>query len=263
MRYSYKDNNRFITEKGKMGVGFTGITEFESTNTGKIIVESPARFGNRTTIGCEKWGAFSFCNDNSFVRAKEVGRYCSIAPGVIVGMREHDYSSLSTSIAFEMNPYDRFTDFAGLMEDPLFVENIRKERSNRQNGRKRCYRGGGTIGNDVWIGANAIILSGINVGNGAVIAAGSIVTKDVEPYSIVGGNPARVIKKRFDSKIIDQLEEIQWWKYDPKCFCGCNYVSDVDGTIDSIKEKISKDQVRELNPVTFQITIKTGQVTRI
>ena len=104
---------------------------------------------------------------------------------------------------------------------------------------------------------------GVTIGQGAVVGARASVFKAIAPWTVVGGNPARVIKKRFDSKIIDQLEEIQWWKYDPKCFCGCNYVSDVDGTIDSIKEKISKDQVRELHPVTFQITIKTGQVARI
>nr|WP_246566018.1 CatB-related O-acetyltransferase [Tissierella simiarum] len=69
------------------------------------------------------------------------------------------------------------------------------------------------IGNDVWIGSNAVILRGVKVGNGAVIGAGAIVTKDVEPYSIVVGNPARVIKKRFSEQIIESLEKIQWWNW--------------------------------------------------
>lgn len=69
------------------------------------------------------------------------------------------------------------------------------------------------IGNDVWVGMNSMILSGVHIGNGAIIAAGAIVTKDVEPYSIVGGNPARVIKKRFDDTIIKRMEEIEWWNW--------------------------------------------------
>ncbi|SCY09140.1 Acetyltransferase (isoleucine patch superfamily) [Lachnospiraceae bacterium XBB2008] len=87
------------------------------------------------------------------------------------------------------------------------------------------------IGNDVWIGGNAIILPGINIGDGAIVAAGAVVTKDVEPYSIVGGVPAKVIKYRFDSETITALLKIKWWDwpldkiidnielfYDPKHF---------------------------------------------
>lgn len=69
------------------------------------------------------------------------------------------------------------------------------------------------IGNDVWIGNNVIILSGIKIGDGAVVGAGSIVTKDVAPYMVVGGNPARIIKERFDKEVIDNLLAIQWWNW--------------------------------------------------
>jgi len=69
------------------------------------------------------------------------------------------------------------------------------------------------IGNDVWIGENAFILSGIHIENGAVIAAGSVVTKDVEPYTIVGGNPACLLRKRFDNESIRKLLEIEWWNW--------------------------------------------------
>ncbi len=69
------------------------------------------------------------------------------------------------------------------------------------------------IGNDVWIGTGAIVLSGIELGDGAVVGAHSVVTKDVEPYSIVAGNPARLIRYRFDEKTIAALEEISWWNW--------------------------------------------------
>ncbi len=67
------------------------------------------------------------------------------------------------------------------------------------------------IGNDVWIGQDVLVLPGVTIGNGAILAAGAVVTKDVEPYSVVGGVPEKKKKKRFTDKQISQLELIQWW----------------------------------------------------
>ena len=72
------------------------------------------------------------------------------------------------------------------------------------------------IGNDVWIGLEALIMSNVNIGDGAVIGARSVVTKDVSPYTIVGGNPIKIIKKRFEDEIISELLEIKWWDWKPK-----------------------------------------------
>jgi len=73
-----------------------------------------------------------------------------------------------------------------------------------------------TIGNDVWIGRDATIFSGVKIGDGAVVGASSVVGSDVEPYSIVVGNPARVIKKRFSDEVIEQLLKIKWWDWPAK-----------------------------------------------
>ena len=70
------------------------------------------------------------------------------------------------------------------------------------------------IENDVWVGARSTIMSGVKISNGAVVAAGSVVTKDVPPYTIVGGNPARIIKYRFDESQIEKLLKISWWDWD-------------------------------------------------
>lgn len=72
-------------------------------------------------------------------------------------------------------------------------------------------KGASSIGNDVWIANNVLVMSGVKIGDGSVISAGSIVTHDVLPYSIVGGNPARLIKYRFEKEIIEQFLEIKWW----------------------------------------------------
>jgi acetyltransferase-like isoleucine patch superfamily enzyme len=75
-------------------------------------------------------------------------------------------------------------------------------------------KGDVVIGNDVWIGAEAMILSGVTIGDGAVIGARSVVTKDVPPYAIVGGNPARLIRMRFDEATISRLQSLKWWTWD-------------------------------------------------
>lgn len=75
-------------------------------------------------------------------------------------------------------------------------------------------KGDTVIGNDVWIGQNATLLPGVHVGDGAIIGLGSIVSRDVEPYTIVAGNPAKPIRKRFDSEMIELLLRLQWWNKD-------------------------------------------------
>ena len=72
------------------------------------------------------------------------------------------------------------------------------------------------IGNDIWIGHNVVIVGNVTIGNGAVLAAGSVVTKDVLPYSIVAGVPARILKKRFSDSIIEEVEKLQWWFFSDK-----------------------------------------------
>jgi len=81
------------------------------------------------------------------------------------------------------------------------------------DGKSYPAKGDTIIGNDVWIGYKATIMPGINIGDGAIIAANATVVKDVEPYSVVGGNPARELKRRFDEETIEKLLEIKWWDW--------------------------------------------------
>ena len=78
------------------------------------------------------------------------------------------------------------------------------------------YKGDTVIGNDVWLGYDCTIMPGIKIGDGAIVASKSVVTKDVAPYAIVGGNPAKIIRKRFSDEVIAELEKIQWWNWDIK-----------------------------------------------
>ena len=96
------------------------------------------------------------------------------------------------------------------------------------------------IGNDVWIGTNVVIMRGIKIGDGAIVAAGSIVTKDIPPYTIVAGCPAKIIKYRFAEEIIKQLLELKWWNYHINTLSNLPF-NDIDKCIKMIEE-IKKDK---------------------
>ncbi|SCH03309.1 Streptogramin A acetyltransferase [uncultured Clostridium sp.] len=124
-----------------------------------------------------------------------IGKFCSIACGAkfLFNSANHTMDSLSTY------PF------------PLFFEEWELEK--KDVAKSWDNKGDIIIGNDVWIGYEAVILAGVTIGNGAIIGARAVVTKDVPPYTIVGGVPAKPIKKRFDNKTISELLDIQWWNW--------------------------------------------------
>lgn len=124
-----------------------------------------------------------------------IRKFCSIACGAkfLFNSANHTMDSLSTY------PF------------PLFFEEWELEK--KDVAKSWDNKGDIIIGNDVWIGYEAVILAGVTIGNGAIIGARAVVTKDVPPYTIVGGVPAKPIKKRFDNKTISELLDIQWWNW--------------------------------------------------
>jgi acetyltransferase-like isoleucine patch superfamily enzyme len=137
-------------------------------------------------------GEFSYIGHNSNIFRATIGKFCSISRFVNIGLSSHPSNFLSTSpVFFSANNAAGYNwidkDVYDDNPDPIL------------------------IGNDVWIGMNATIMGGVTVGNGAIIAAHSVVTKDVPPYAIVGGVPAKVIRYRFDDLLISKLESICWW----------------------------------------------------
>lgn len=128
----------------------------------------------------------------------KIGKFCSIACGAkfIFTSANHAIHSLSTY------PF------------PIFFEEWELEKKDIINAWDN--KGDITIGNDVWIGYEAVIMSGVTIGDGAIIGARALVTKDVPPYTIVGGIPAKPIRKRFTDKTISTLLEIKWWNWETK-----------------------------------------------
>lgn len=121
----------------------------------------------------------------------KMGSFCSIAPGVMIGLGNHDVHEVSTHPIL-CNPY--YSDVLGVK--------FSGKRVGLQDQEEETI-----VGSDVWIGARATIKRGLHIGDGAIIAGGAMVTKDVAPYSIVGGIPAKVIGYRFDQKIIEYLKD--------------------------------------------------------
>ena len=124
-----------------------------------------------------------------------IGKFCSIACGTkfLFNCANHSLKSLSTYTF------------------PLFYEEWELEKSNITTAWDN--KGDIVIGNDVWIGYEAVIMAGVHIGDGAIIAARAVVTKDVPPYTSVGGTPAKEIRKRFDAEVIQQLLMLKWWDW--------------------------------------------------
>lgn len=135
-----------------------------------------------------------FHGDNHYATANfTVGNFCSIAGGCQIFLAAYHRSDWFTTYPFG---------------------HINRDMFNSTDGKNAvCSRGDVTIGNDVWIGLNVTIMGGVTIGDGSIIAANSHVVKDVPAYSVVGGNPAQIIKKRFDDETIEILTKLRWWDW--------------------------------------------------
>lgn len=161
-------------------------------------------------------GDYSYVGRDALISHTKIGRFCSVGPGFACGWGMHPVDALSTS--------------------PMFYSTERQNGMTLSDRNKYVEHQEITIGNDVFIGRNVIILDGVNIGDGAVLAAGAVVVEDVPPYSIMGGVPAREIRKRFSANVIQKLEAIKWWDFpEEKLKLVEQYVDDVNGFLAAIE----------------------------
>lgn len=191
-----------------------------------VFAESDVKIQKCELQGVSYFGFASYVN-HGFVRSYvEVGRYCSIGRDVTIGSGAHDSSLITTSPFFDK-----------------YVDGERKSvlRLAAQNPKRRVI-----IGNDVWIGDRAYIMSGVTIGDGAIIAAGAVVTKDVAAYSVCAGVPARIVKYRFDEKVISLLQETKWWTRHPNDIAQAFQAASNLGVIDvnTVLEALNSEPVR-------------------
>jgi acetyltransferase-like isoleucine patch superfamily enzyme len=170
--YPYRKDNNYIS-------GYVnGLRNVIFGGENQIITgcnfSGKVELGYRTTLGVSNW-----IHGNV-----KIGKYCQLGAYVAIHSNNHPVSNLSTYISSSL--------FNGELKQLKTIGKVE-------------------MGNDVWVGHNALIIGNVKIGNGAIIAAGAVVTRDVEPYSIVGGVPAKTLKKRFSENIIKEVEELKWW----------------------------------------------------
>jgi acetyltransferase-like isoleucine patch superfamily enzyme len=180
------------------GVELHDVTQLNRGLT--VEIETPcylggARFSTESGEPCRIGRCSYFRSGARFAAFSRIGRFCSVARDVKVGDGNHPVDWVST------HPFTHVASYTG---KPACMEDVAS-----------ISKAAPVIGNDVWIGVNAVVLAGVTIGDGAVVAAGAVVTRDVPAYAVVGGVPAKVIRYRFSDAVISELQSLQWWDYDP------------------------------------------------
>lgn len=158
----------------------------------KTVISNKSRIQRFVVLRKCTVGDYSYIGYNTNIYHASIGKFCSISKDVCIGLPSHPSKFISTSPIF-VNIYNG-TGYSWSKQN-MFDSTPEKV----------------TINNDVWIGMKSTIMGGVTVGNGAIIAAHSVVTKDVPPYAVVGGVPAKIIKYRFTEDIIEGLQKSEWW----------------------------------------------------
>ncbi len=175
------------------------------TKVRKSKIARNVRLGKYCNVRGGWINSYSYIGDYCELPQVEIGKFCSIAAHVTLAAGNHPTDYVSTSPYTYSNIKNSFTSKKLYTSEFFYTD---------EGNRYLCK-----IGNDVWIGTGAMLVCGnkaINIGDGAVIAAGSVVTKDVPPYSIVAGCPAKIIRYRFTDEMISRFEKEKWWDKDEK-----------------------------------------------
>lgn len=238
-------------------VHFYQGASFDHRESRPLAIESPASL-HRGVYGIDFIGAFSYMGgaNTEMLHIGMVGRFCSIAHNIQCGHIEHPTDFISAHPLFQGTAvWGKAQEFcarnAGGIEKS---SRLIVDRGERQFAKVN-------IGNDVWIGEGAFIRRGVEIGDGAVVAARSVVTKDVPPYAIVAGAPAKILRYRFEPTIIAELMEVQWWRYGLSALDGADF-SDIDYALWRIGDNISSGRAEPYEAPILNVTPDSVDVMR-
>ena len=227
MKVLFKKTLNFIV---RCGMNLSGKCKIgPKTKVRYAQIEPFVRIGENCNVQSSSIGSYSYLGDNCNIPQTKIGKFCSIATGANLAAGNHPSDYISTS------PYTystiRWSFAAKCFYDREFAY---------INESERCLC---EIGHDVWIGTGALLVASgrpLRIGNGAVIAAGAVVTKDVPAYAVVAGCPARVVRYRFNESIVERLEQFQWWNQNPTWLKeNCHMFSDVESFLEHVEEENS------------------------
>lgn len=251
----YKNNGLMIHGDVSIGTAWGG-----SALNKTMVWECPSAIGKGFYdigyLGCGTFINIGKVQDEStadYIDVSSIGRFCSIASNVRIGFPEHSISFISSHPMFRYSGNsDWLDDYFPKLHDEWENEMQKKNLESYEDRRVLS-----SIGNDVWIGYGVRIKNGVNIGDGAVIGLGSVVTKDVEPYTVVGGNPAKVIKKRFEDAVVERLLEIKWWNYGAEILRGLD-ISRPANILDELDERIK--QAEPYSPGYYEINTEVESI---
>lgn len=209
--------------------------------TADCVFSENNRIYRRTLLRSSKLGKMTYVAEGTSVGFTEIGAFCSIGPNVSLGgLGWHPTDRLSTHPSFYSSRLQAGTTF---VKNNNGIDNETELQHTK-------------VGNDVWIGAGCIILDGMTIGDGAIIAAGAVVTKDVPPYAIVGGVPAKIIRYRFDINTITALLKWRWWELsnDEIQAMATQFMDQSLWNTKTIEELAKNIRVEDKQPVVFEST---------
>lgn len=218
---------KFIVNKYKLAKTIHGDNCFihPLSSANGCILEGNNTIYRKTCVDNSYIGQGSYISFNCYLAQCKIGRYCSIANNTTLVCGTHpSHTWVSTHPAF-YSP-DNSAHFSYTTQQ-LYVDYEYSDKNNELFA---------IIGNDVWVGCGAKIINGVSIGDGAIIAAGAVVTKDVPPYAIVGGTPAKIIRYRFEPEEIDYLLKLQWWNKSEEWIKSYSYLfSDIKALMGAVE----------------------------
>lgn len=192
-----------------------------------VVFEGKNSIGAGTVLFNTYLGYGSYVCDESNVSNCKIGRFCSVSNNVLRASGKHPIDFVTTHPAFYSKEHPCGLSYVGTDK---FKETVYLEKAYQVQ-----------IGNDVWIGTGAILLDGVTIGNGAIVAAGAVVNKDVPPYAVVGGVPAKIIKYRFSEEIVKKLEESRWWEKEESWLLkNAEKFSNIEIFLKSVEERLDE-----------------------
>jgi acetyltransferase-like isoleucine patch superfamily enzyme len=197
------------------------------------FIQAKLRPGHRIDVGAFT-GIFG-----GIIGSTRIGRYCSFAPACIIAQDEHPIDWLSSSMLQYVDDVHGWRSHIEA-EGGRFAAPLRRFSSNRPV----------EIGNDVWLGYGVFIRGGVRICDGAIVAANSVVVKDVPAYTIVGGNPARPIRPRFPAAIVERLLALRWWNYEVHRLAALDF-SDIEGALGVIEDAVAAGTLTSMAPRTL------------